>query len=220
MIVDSKTGQGSGPLLEILDEAAEQIGYSVRWRSAPFQRSYEELRLGSVDIVPRVILTEERKAFVAYLGPIGYQQKNVVFLVRKGEEASIQNYQDLQKHTIGTKRDTAYFKQFNEDKTIEKILSLDDENMARMFAANRFDTMIVLDIPAIEKALRDIGFRDYAYADYKYVQKIGNYYGMSKKSDHIDIYADLNAALLAMVEEGRVEQIYVKFGVLPPRTGE
>lgn len=218
MIVDSKTDQGSGPLIAILDEAAARIGYLVRWRSAPFQRSYRGLQLGDIDIVPRVILTEERKAFVAYLGPIGYQQKDIVFLVRKGQETSIKSYDDLRKHKVGTKRDTAYFKRFNEDQTIEKVLSLDDENMAKMFAADRFDTMIILDIPAIEKALRDVGFRDYAYADYKHVQKIGNYYGMSKKSRHINIYPDLNAALLEMVESGRVQEIYVKYGVLPPRT--
>lgn len=217
MIVDGKTGQGSGPLIEILDEAAAKIGYQVRWRNAPFQRSYKELQLGSVDIVPRVILTEKRKAFVAYLGPIGYQQKDIVFLVRKGQEASIKSYDDLKKRKVGTKRDTAYFKRFNEDKTIDKVLSLDDENMAKMFAANRFDTMVILDVPAIEKALRDIGFSDYAYANYKHIQKIGNHYGMSKKSRHITIYPDLNAALLEMVESGRVREIYVKYGVLPPR---
>ena len=217
MILDSKTGQGSGPLIEILEGTAGKIGYRVRWRSAPFQRSYKELQLGSVDIVPRVILTEERKAFVAFLGPIGYQKKDIVFLVRKGREGLIKTYEDLSRLKVGTKRDTAYFKRFDGDKAINKILSLDDENMAKMFAANRFDTMIILDVPAIIKALRDIGFGDYAFANYRYVQKIGNYYGMSKKSRHIGIYPDLNAALLDLVESGRVQEIYQKYGVLPPR---
>jgi len=34
--------------------------------------------------------------------------------------------------------------------------------------------MIVLDPEAIEKALKDINFTDYSYANYRYVQKIGN----------------------------------------------
>lgn len=216
MIVNEKTGSCSGPLLDILGEAARKVGYGVEWRTAPFQRSYQELQLGSVDVVPRVILTEKRKALVAYLGPIGYQQKNIVFLVKKGQENLVNAYDDLRKVRIGTKRDTAYFKRFNENTTINKVLSLDDENMAKMFAANRFNTMIILDVPAIEKALRDIGVSDYAYANYKYVQKIGNYYGMSKKSEHIGIYPDLNAALLDLVESGRVQEIYTKYGVLPP----
>lgn len=185
MVIDEKTGRFSGPLIDILEEAARKIGHRIKWRKAPFQRSYKELQLGLVDVVPRVILTEERKAFVAYLGPIGYQRKDIVFLVRKGREGLLKLYDDLHKIRVGTKRDTAYFKQFNEDKDINKILSLDDKNMAKMFAANRFDTMIILDVSAIEEALKDINFSDYSYANYRYVQKIGNYYGMSKKSPRI-----------------------------------
>jgi polar amino acid transport system substrate-binding protein len=218
MIVDSKTGLGSGPLMAILDEAADKIGYKIRWRSAPFPRSLKDLRSGVVDIVPRVIVTEGRKPFVAYLGPIGYQDKDIVFLVRKGQEASIKNYDDLRRVKVGIKRDAAYFQRFNEDKTIDKVVSLDDANMAKMFAASRFDTMIVLDVPAIEKALHVIGFTDYAYAEYKYVQHIGNYYGMSKMSPRIGVYPDLNAALEEMRESGRVREIYVKYGAVPPST--
>ena len=112
MVIDEKTGRFSGPLIDILEEAARKIGHRIKWRKAPFQRSYTELQLGLVDVVPRVILTEERKAFVAYLGPIGYQRKDIVFLVRKGREGLLKLYDDLHKIRVGTKRDTAYFKQF------------------------------------------------------------------------------------------------------------
>ncbi len=216
MVIDEKTGHFSGPLIDILDEAASNIGYQVRWRDAPFSRSYKELQLGLVDVVPRVILNEERKAFVAYLGPIGYQQKDIVFLVRKGQESLINSYADLKEIIVGTKRDTAYFKQFNEDKDINKTLSLDDTNMAKMFAANRFDAMIILDVSAIEKALEYINYSDYSYANYRYVQKIGNYYGMSKKSPRIGLYDKLNAALLELARSGRVTEIYENQEVAPP----
>ncbi len=216
MVIDEKTGRFSGPLIDILEEAARKIGHRIKWRKAPFQRSYKELKLGLVDVVPRVILTEERKAFVAYLGPIGYQRKDIVFLVRKGREGLLKLYDDLYKIRVGTKRDTAYFKQFNEDKDINKILSLDDKNMAKMFAANRFDTMIILDVSAIEEALKDINFSDYSYANYRYVQKIGNYYGMSKKSPRIGLYEKLNAALLGLARSGRVKEIYDNYRVVPP----
>ncbi len=216
MVIDEKTGRFSGPLIDILEEAARKIGHRIKWRKAPFQRNYKELKLGLVDVVPRVILTEERKAFVAYLGPIGYQRKDIVFLVRKGREGLLKLYDDLHKIRVGTKRDTAYFKQFNEDKDINKILSLDDKNMAKMFAANRFDTMIILDVSAIEEALKDINFSDYSYANYRYVQKIGNYYGMSKKSPRIGLYEKLNAALLGLARSGRVKEIYDNYRVVPP----
>ncbi len=216
MTIDETTGHFFGPLIDILEEAARKVGCQIKWRKAPFQRSYKELQLGFIDIVPRVILTEERKAFVAYLGPIGYQQKDIMFLVRKGQENLINSYEDLRKVSVGTKRDTAYFERFKEDTSIIKVLSRDDKNMSKMFAAGRFDTMIVLDTRAIEKALSDINFTDYAYAHYRYVQKIGNYYGMSKKSPNIGIYQKINRALQELLKSGRVKEIYKKYNVPPP----
>ena len=200
----------------VLEEGASRLGYRVKWREAPFQRSYRDLQLGKVDVVPRVILTEERKAFVAYLGPIGCQRKDILFLVRKGKENLLNSYEDLTRVTIGTKKNTAYFDRFNKDRRLKKVLSLDDANMSRMFAAGRFDTMIVLDKGAIEKAMRDINFTDYSYANYRYAQLIGNYYGMSKKSPLIDRYPDLNEALRDLARTGGVKQIYAKHNVRPP----
>ena len=216
MIIDEKTEHFSGPLKDILEEAARQIGYQIQWRKAPFQRSFYELQIGLVDIVPRVILAEERKEFVAYLGPIGYQQKDIVFLVKKGQENLINSYEDLRKVRVGAKKDAEYFEQFNKDTSLRKVFSgLDDKNMAEMFVAERFDTMIVLDVEAIEKALKEINFSDYAYANYRYVQKIGNYYGMSKKSPHIGVYPELNGILQELVKSGRVKEIYKKYNAPP-----
>ncbi len=96
----------------------------------------------------------------------------------------LNSYDDLYKLKVGVKRGTAYFDKFNHDKKIKKAISLDDKNMAKMFAANRFDTMIILDKNSIETALKKISCTDYSYANYKYIQRIGIYYGMSKKSIH------------------------------------
>ena len=217
MVIDEKTGHFSGPLIDLLEEAARKVGSSIKWRQAPFQRSLKELELGLVDVVPRVVLDEERRAFVAYLGPIGYQQKDIVFLVRKGSENLISSYEDFKKTTVGVKQDAFYFERFNSDTSIRKVISgLDDKVMANQFVAGRFDAMIVLDTEAIEKAMKDINFTDYSYANYRYVQKIGNYYGMSKKSPRIGEYKRLNAALLELVKSGQVKQIYRKYNVPPP----
>lgn len=216
MVIEESKGTFAGPLIDVLEEGASRLGYRVQWREAPFQRSYRDLQLGKVDVVPRVILTEERKAFVAYLGPIGCQRKDILFLVRQGEKNLLNTYEDLTRVTIGTKKDTAYFDRFNKDERLKKVLSLDDANMSRMFAAGRFDTMIVLDKGAIEKAMRDINFTDYSYANYRYAQLIGNYYGMSKKSPHINRYSGLNETLRDLARTGRVKQIYTRYNVSPP----
>ncbi len=214
MIINQNTS--SGPLKEILDEAASEIGYKIKWRIAPFARSLKDLQNGKVDIVPRVIKTEDRQEFIDYLGPIGLQQKDIVFLVRKGHEAQLNHYDDLYKYEIGVKRNTAYFEQFNSDENLNKILLLDDKNMSSMFAANRFDIMIVLDKMAIEQAFKKIGFTDYCYANYKHRQSIGLFYGFSKLSGGLKVKPALEAALLKMSKSGRIDQIYQSHDLIAP----
>ncbi|MGI0119041.1 substrate-binding periplasmic protein [Zooshikella sp. RANM57] len=205
-----------GPLRDILEEAAGMIGYTINWRFAPFPRSLEDLKNGKIDIIPRTIKTKERESFVLYLGPIGYQQKDIHFLVTKGMENTINRYEDLYQFRVGIKRKTAYFSRFDNDSKIQKVIALDDKNMAEMIIKNRFSVMIILDTAAIESAFSKHNYLDYAYANYKYIQKIGNYYGMSKKSRNAHLFEQLNKALKEMLDSGRIEYFYEKYNVYIP----
>ncbi|MFO7749268.1 MAG: transporter substrate-binding domain-containing protein [Desulfobacteraceae bacterium] len=206
----------SGPLKEIIEEAAQKIGFIVQWRIAPFARSLNALKDGKVDIVPRTLRNEKRESFVHYLGPIGYQQKDILFLVNRGEENRIKAYEDLKGLTIGVKRETAYFTRFDEDTALQKEKSIDDANMVKMFKADRFDTMAVLDKTSLERALAKAHIGDHAYAAYRHSQILGNYYGLSKRSPRAGIYPRLNRVLLSMTASGRVADIYRKYGIAPP----
>ncbi|MCP4105525.1 MAG: ABC transporter substrate-binding protein [Desulfobacteraceae bacterium] len=147
---------------------------------------------------------------------MGYQQKNILFLVRKGQESLINRYEDLKGLKIEAKRKTAYFKRFDEDTALNKQENNDDDNMVRMFEKGRFDTMPVLDPVALENVMAKYNITNYAYANYKYVQKVGNYYGMSKKSSKAGIYHQLNENLLNMAKSGKVTEIYLRYGIEPP----
>lgn len=198
----------SGPLKDILEEAAALHGYKVQWRVVPFPQSLHDLETGQVDVVPRVIQTKEREAFTQFLGPIGYQNKDIQFLVHKGKENTIKEYKDLASLVVGVKLKTAYFDPFDGDKSLQKETSSDDHSLARMFIGGRFDTVALLDRPAMEGVLTSLNFKDYAFAEYRFQQTIGNFYGMSKNSPHIALFPDLNATLAKMSTNGRVGAIY------------
>lgn len=218
MFIDEKTKKFTGPLKDILDEAADKIGYQVSWSEVPFARSivYELENGNGSDIVPRVQYTEERAQAMEFLGPIGYQQKDIVFLVKKGKEESINTYEDLRKMSVGVKRGSYFFEKFYTDKQIRKIEGLDDKNMVMMFDVGRFDTMIVLDKEALELELKRHQISDYSFANYKYTQKIGNYYAISKKSKLIHLAPQLHNALMEMLTGGRIHAIYTQYNLLPP----
>lgn len=213
MVLDEKHNRMTGPVKDILEEAAAKVGYSIEWTARPFARSLYELQVGTVDIVPRTIRTPEREAFIHFLGPISIQERDILFLVKTGEEARIKSYEDLYKVTVGVKRRTVYFERFDGDQALNKVESIDDENMARMFIMGRFDTMAVLDRAAIESVLTKLEYERFSYADFRQQNRIEHYFGMSNKSPHLAIFDALNQALLEMVASGRIKQIYLSYGL-------
>ena len=214
MVIDDNSNL-SGPLKTILEEAAGNIGYTVEWRIAPFKRSLGEVKVGSVDIVPRYRENTKRKSFTNYLGPIGYQVRETLFVVSKNSGVAVKSYEDLQKYEIGVKRGTYYFKQFNDDNKINKREVIDDGQLVRMLKARRYDAVIVIDEAAFLDAAKTNIFSDWEYAEYKYSQKLPNYYGMSKNSPHADAYPALNKVLQEMTKTGRVAEIFRSFNVEP-----
>ncbi|MCP3944078.1 MAG: amino acid ABC transporter substrate-binding protein [Desulfobacteraceae bacterium] len=203
----------SGPLLDIIKEAANNAGYKVKYKVRQFKASFELLKNGKIDILPRTLCRPDRAEVIDYIGPIGYQEKTISFLVKPGNEDSIKNFDDLKKISVGVKRGTVYFKEFDNSNDIKKITAYDDDNLVQMFDHKRFTTMIVLDKKSAEKALKKNKISEYAFATYKHKLKIGNYFGITKKNK---ARQKLQQAIEKMVISGRVKEIYNKYEVKPP----
>ena len=212
-------GLPSGPLVSVLETAAQRVGVELHWRQAPFLRSLDDLRTGRIDLVPRVLLTQQRREYIHFLPSIGNQQLNVRFVVRPGEEARLSRYEDLYDLSLGVKRGTAYFEPFDSDDLLGRAYASDVAQLAAMFRAGRLDTIAVLDRIPMEAQFRAMEFRDYSYARYVHQQILGNHFGASLKryqNDRRDLYDRLGAELQRMREEGEVALIYHRYGVLPP----
>lgn len=214
MVIDE--GRRTGPLKDILEIAAQKIGYTIKWKNSPFARSLKNLEHGRTDILPRLIMTRERRKFAHFLTPIGSQQKNIHFLVKKGKESLISQYEDLIGLSIAVKRKASYFKRFNQDKALNKTISEDDGNMVLMFDKGRFDTMAVLDKKSVEYALKKYNISNYAFADYEFIQTIDNHFGMSKLSPNAHVYKMLNSVFEAMTISGKIGEIYRKYDLEMP----
>lgn len=212
-------GMPSGPLISVLETAAHRLGIDLHWREAPFLRSLDDLRSGRVDLVPRALLTEQRREYIHFLPSIGNQQLNIRFVTRPGEEGRLSRYEDLYQLTLGVKRGTAYFEPFDSDEKLGRIYASDDAQLAAMFRAGRIDTIAVIDVLPMEAQFQAMNFRAYSYAHYAHQQVLGNHFGASLKryqNDRRDLYDRLGAELQRMREEGEVALIYHRYGVLPP----
>ena len=208
----ARNGTCTGPLIEVMETAAASLGYRMQYQTRQFEGSLKALELGWADLVPRVGWTEERARRIAFIGPIGYERKEIRFLVRKGKEALVRTYQDLYGVKIGTKKGSLYFDRFDRDSGLDKVQSLDDDNLVQMFSAGRFDVLATVDREALEAALLKYGVRDYAYARYHCTNVFAVFYGT--KPGH-PIKEPLDRALRAMVASGEVTRIYQKYGVPP-----
>lgn len=209
--MQSVDGTPVGPLIDILNRAAQQVGARVEWRHAPFIRSVEDLKGGRIDLVPRVLDAAERHAYIHYLPSIGAQHLSVRFIVAPGREARIRDYADLQGLTIGTKRGTVYFEPFDSDERLSKVVVTDDYLLAGMFRAGRLDAMVVIDAPAIEVQFKALGFDDYRYAEYRHKQSVHNYYGASLQlyqGKRGVLYDRLGQELARMRDSGEIAAIY------------
>lgn len=216
----SVDGRPAGPLVTVLETAAERIGARLEWRFAPFARSLADLREGRIDLVPRVLAGEGREDFVHFLPSIGSQPRDVLFLVRPGFERTLRGYDDLLDLHIGVKRGTAYFPRFDADARLHREAARDDDVLAQMFRAGRLHAIAVLDRAALEAAFARIGFSAYAYAEYREPILIDNRFGASRRlyeHGRAELYERLGTELAAMRERGEVAQIYRASGVEPPQ---
>ena len=212
-------GMPSGPLISVLETAAERIGVDVHWRLAPFLRSLDDLRSGRIDLVPRVLMTEPRSEYIHFLPSIGSQQLNVRFIVHPGREGELNRYEDLHRLSVGVKRGTAYFEPFDSDGQLDRVYASDDAQLVAMFRAGRLDAIAVLDAIPMETQLQAMNFRDYSYAHYAHQQTLDNHFGASLaryQGDRHALYDRLAAELERMRADGEIALIYRRYGVAPP----
>lgn len=209
-----ENGTVSGPLRDVLDEAAAKISLTLTWENVPFPRSLQDLQNGRDVIVPRVRRTADREPYVTFLGPIAIQKRQVAFLTQKGK-APIAKYEDLATLTIGTKRGTAYFDRFDADKTLKKVETADDQALVGMLMAGRFDVIAAVDKPALDAILKAQNVTDVVYAPYHETIDGENLYGIARNSGLAKRADDLNTVLKDMAASGRVRAIYGKYNLNP-----
>ncbi|MFD2205943.1 substrate-binding periplasmic protein [Kiloniella antarctica] len=213
-IFKDNNDQIKGVMVELLEEAVKQLGYELEWQDVPFAQSLQQVKRMKPVIVPRVRKTEEREAFVKYLGPIGYARTRVLFLVHKSDKHLLGSYEDLYKYLIGVKRGTTYNDKFDKDPRIKKIVSIDDKNMVQMFKGGRFKIMAIADLVSIQTALNNAGIDDYVFASYIiYNEGSGYYFGVPKTSELEKVYDNLNDILADMMAKGETKKFFERYGL-------
>jgi len=201
-----------GPLIDLLEKAVENIGYKIKWQFRPFEESLEALKSGQSDIVPRIFLEKDREEFASFIGPIGHETKKVEFLMRPGGK-SLERYEDLQGLTIAVKEKGSYFKRFEDDETLKKVVAENEHEQIRLFKEGKADVVVFYEGHLIADAIKAMELTEYEIAPLTHEGAIDVYYALSRRSPFNFLAKPLQKEMAHLREDGEIEKAYAQSSI-------
>ncbi len=204
---DAQSPSGfAGIDIDLTLELSARIGIPIEIARVPWARALEMMRTGTADLITGVAWTEERAQFMAYAAT-SYASVRPTFLAPKGRGASVQAYGDLQGKSIGLSTNSAYFPQFNEDKTLKKVGLSTEVQILQMLALGRIDLAIGTD-PNLSWDTARLGLKDKVeptawQPDYR----TALFLAVSAKSQAANLVGQIDQAIRSMVADGMMDQI-------------
>lgn len=208
----------AGPLRSVIEEAAERIGHQVKWKSLSLSASLRELADGKLDVIPYLFnKTTDREAIGRFSDGLGGRSRVTSFLIGKDASLSISRFSDLSAFTIGYRKDSYYFPEFHDSRTLRTVAYEVDGKMVRDFVAGKIDAIVLTNKPTIERTFQTLGFNDFKYAELTYTRDASLYLLYSRDPRKQALFDRLDQAIMEMKREGLIADIYDSFGAEPLR---
>ncbi|CTQ51596.1 Arginine-binding extracellular protein ArtP precursor [Roseibium album] len=192
--------------LDLMDEIARRAGADLRVVKMPWGRSLTSMESGTVDVMTGLAYREERAVYIAYTDT-PYFNCTTSFYTLAGRENEIQTYEDLTKHQIGFVLHSAYFDQFDNDSSLDKVGVPQEQTLIDMLVKERFAVMIGTDCQVDYFIERQGLSEKIEKAPYNPGNSVDLYLGVSKKSDWAKQLDLLNKVVKELVDEGFVDKI-------------
>lgn len=203
----------SGPVVEMIEKSLTRHGLEIRWADVPWMRSILMAQQGSVDLLPRHSMTEEREQ---YLLPVlyGYEVRKVSFFKRKDASFEVKNYDDLAGLVIGDLKNSFYFERYYVDDSLDKVSVTTNQQLLEMLLAGRFDVAIISDGQS-DRHIFDTN-PDIVAVDYTEFLLNGRYFSLAKNSAAAQYYPTILKEIYAMRKNGEVTTIFYNYNVQAP----
>ncbi len=211
-------GRFSGPLRLVLEEAAANIGYAVKWQQEGLSASFSKLQSNTIDIIPHIrSKTTERERLYRYSEPLGRQKRSIYLALRHNEPKKINVLNDLKGMNVGYQEGNHFNDTFQNANHFNKKAYLTIELMVLAFNRQEIDVMVVSSKRPIEQGLTAIGARQVKYANYTIDDSPELYFLYSKNLTQKAVYIKLDAELVKMREQGVIEDIFRSFSFIPQK---
>ena len=201
-----------GPVPEIIETALKRLGHGVSWSEIPWKRTIESAKDGSVDLIPRHSMNEEREAFL-HAVPYGYKERKIFYMISPKIDIEINTLGDLAPHIVGVLRGSYYSDNFAKAKNLKKKPLNNNDQIIKMLASGRIDVAPTSSAHEVDKFRALPGIKEAAYSDtFLNSRNIG----IPKKSSMAKYFASFKDEVNKMVDSGEIDKIFAKYGVKPP----
>jgi len=132
--MQNEKGIWSGLSIELVEALLKEAGYTPSYEPLPFARALKYMQEGKIDMMLNMTITEERKAFMDFIGP--QLDETIVLVIKKDSDFNITSLDDLKKlpQSIGIERGRVYGKAFEEKR------AGDEELKAKLKEVTEVDT--------------------------------------------------------------------------------
>jgi polar amino acid transport system substrate-binding protein len=208
-------GDTRGLILDILEELQlhTDLSYKIKPVPCPFSRCVRMLAQGEVDIMGGLIKTDYRSQVMEFINPpYMVLPSSFVFYANGQSPITVDNFEQLHGKRIAVMRGAAYYKIFDEDRTLNRVPVTAQHNAFDLLLKDRVDLVISVEETA-EVAMKTLGqpIEQLKKMHYRHSNTIYGYMAFSQQFAKTPLAKNLQAGMQAMGKSGQLDYLITPY---------
>lgn len=207
-----------GPVRALVDHAAAASGSKVEWRRVTLRKGLEEIGAGRLDALAFVSQVTPDRAQVGWGGnSMGKRSRELHFALRRTDTRSIDRWTDLKDLRIGVVKGRYYTRRFHDDAALNVVGFESETDMAHAMLSGEIDTILTNNRVRLQQQLLQAGFNEIRFAALSAREDQDLMLLNSRRSNAEPALRRLDATLADMRKRGLISEIFIGYGVEPPK---
>lgn len=205
-------GEFRGDFAEIAIEAFTRMGIKFEIKEYPWPRMLEMLKVGELDVLLDVYITEERLEYLDFSKEKFISYNEIFFKLADSDIEFSGDFSELSEYKIGTVEGFYYGDSFekavNDGIVNVEYVSSFDQNVFKLI--NKRTDLIISVATVGEKIIEELGYSDVIEPMEPFVNSADSYFAFSKSNNLKEVRDNLDEIIRQMYEDGTIEVIYNK----------
>jgi len=202
-MVNFVNGKFIGENIDVARLLAKKLNKKVTFIQCPIARCLSMIKDGKADMIISLKKTAARMQYMTFLSqPFKVQNNPLRFYTLQNSPLKINTFNDLHNLSVGTVRGAAYFEEFDNNNSIDKVAVTGHLQLIQMLLKGRIDTFLEREEtirPLIDNNLYNEKIK---LAKYQYNNPVYSYIAISKKSPFHQATKEISAKLKNLIANG------------------